>query len=116
LSTAHEHCRLRGNLAVPIAPEASLELQSWVESKLMALELELETYKAKLGELSGNEGKFALIHADQVLGIFDTYSDAINEGYERVGLKPFLVKQIQAVERVQFVSRFVDPCPTLPSR
>jgi hypothetical protein len=82
----------------------------------MALEKELETYKTKLPELSASEGKFVLIHVDQVVGIFDTYPDAIKEGYERFGLTPFLVKQIQAIERIQFVSRFVDPCRTLPSQ
>lgn len=82
----------------------------------MALEKELETYKAKLAGLSGSEGKFVLVHGEQVLGIFDSYADAIKEGYEKCGLKPFLVKQIQAIERVQFVSRFVDPCHTSPSQ
>jgi len=82
----------------------------------MALEQELETYKAKLAELTANEGKFVLIQGSDVAGVFDTYADAIKEGYEKFGLKPFLVKQIHAVERIQFVSRFIDPCLTLPSR
>ena len=82
----------------------------------MALEKELDTYKNKLTELASSEGKFVLIHGDQVAGIFDTYADAIKEGYEKFGLDPFLVKQIQAVERIQFVSRFADPCHTSPSR
>lgn len=87
----------------------------FVDTK-MALERELETYKTKLAELSANEGKFVLIQSDQVVGLFDTYADAIKEGYEKFGLNPFLVKQIRAIEQVQFVSRFVDPCHTLPSR
>ena len=82
----------------------------------MALEKELETYKARLAELATNEGKFVLISGDKVTGIFDTYADAIKEGYAKFGLAPFLVKQIQAIERVQFVSRFVDPCHTSPSQ
>lgn len=82
----------------------------------MALEKELETYKAKLPELTASEGKFVLIHEAEVSGIFDTYADAIKEGYEKFGLNPFLVKQIQAIERVQFISRFVDPCHTLRSQ
>jgi hypothetical protein len=82
----------------------------------MALEQELETYKTKLAELTANEGKFVLIHGSDVAGVFDTYADAIKEGYEKFGLSPFLVKQIHAVERIQFISRFVDPCHTLPSR
>ena len=82
----------------------------------MALEKELETYQAKLAELAASEGKYVLIRGNEISGIFDTYSDAIKEGYTRFGLDPFLVKQIQAIERVQFVSRFVDPCLTLPSQ
>jgi len=82
----------------------------------MALERELETYRAKLSELTANEGKFVLICGDQVVDIFQTYEDAIKEGYAKFGLTPFLVKQIQAVERVQFVSRFVDPCRTSLSK
>ena len=76
----------------------------------------LETYKAKLAELTANEGKFALIQGDHVVGVFDTYADAIKEGYAKFGLNPFLVKQIQSIERIQFVSRFVDPCRTSLSK
>lgn len=81
----------------------------------MALEKELETYKAKLPELVSNEGKFVLIHGDDVVDVFGTYEDAIKEGYAKFKLEPFLVKQIQSVEQVQFISRFV-PCHTLPAR
>jgi hypothetical protein len=80
------------------------------------LERELETYKAKLPELADKEGKFALVHGDQLADVFDTYADAIKEGYAKFGLEPFLVKQIESVERVQFVSRFVDPCHTSLSK
>lgn len=82
----------------------------------MALEQELATYKTKLAELKASEGKFVLIRGQEIVGIFDTYADAIKEGYGKFGLEPFLVKQIQAIERVQFISRFVDPCHTLPSQ
>jgi hypothetical protein len=76
----------------------------------MALEQELETYKKKLPELKVHEGKFVLIKGDQVVDVFGTYEDAIKEGYSKFKLEPFLVKQIHAIEQVQFVSRFVDPC------
>jgi hypothetical protein len=46
----------------------------------MALEKELETYKTKLAQLTASEGKFVLVHGDQLHGIFDTYADAIKEG------------------------------------
>ena len=76
----------------------------------MALETELATYKAKLPELKDHEGKFVLIHGDEVIDTFSSYDDAIKEGYSKCGLEPFLVKQIHAIEQIQFVSRFVDPC------
>jgi len=76
----------------------------------MALERELETYRAKLPELRENEGKFVLIHGDTVVDIFSSYEDAVKRGYQDFGLEPFLVTQIQSIEQVQFISRLVDPC------
>jgi len=77
----------------------------------MALEKELATYQNKRSELLANEGKFALIHADQVAGIWDTYEDALRVGYDKYGLKPFLVKRIEAVDTVNSSTRHV-PCPS----
>jgi hypothetical protein len=77
----------------------------------MALERELETYQSKLSELASEEGKYVLIHEDEVVDVFGTYEDAIKEGYERFKLSPFLVKQIHSIEQVQFISRLV-PCHT----
>lgn len=78
----------------------------------MALEKELETYQKKLPELQAHEGKFALIQGEQ-MDIFETYEAAISAGYQKYKLEPFLVKQIQAVEQVQFVTRFLGlPCRT----
>ena len=77
----------------------------------MALEREIETYKNKLPELAGEEGKYVLIHKDEVVDTFGTYEDAIKEGYERFKLSPFLVRQIHSLEQIQFISRLV-PCHT----
>ena len=76
----------------------------------MALEKELATYQSKLSELKENEGKFVLIHGSDVIDVFGTYEDAVKEGYARFKLEPFLVKQIQSVEQVHFISRLLDPC------
>ena len=75
----------------------------------MALEKELETYTRELPQLGEHEGKFVLIHQDEVVDVFQAYEDALKEGYDRFGLDPFLVKQIQAIERVQYFSRDVAP-------
>jgi len=76
----------------------------------MALEKELETYRAKLHEMKENEGKYVLIHGTDVIDYFGTYEDAIKEGYAQFKLEPFLVKQIQSIEQVHFISRLLDPC------
>lgn len=75
----------------------------------MALERELATYKAKLPELKEHEGKFVLIHGDDVIDTFSSYEDAIKEGYEKFKLEPFLVKRIETIEQAHFISRFVPP-------
>ena len=71
----------------------------------MALEKELETYKAKLPELKAHEGKYVLIHGEEVIDTFSSYDDALKEGYKRFGVNPFLVKQILAVEPVFHFTR-----------
>ncbi len=75
----------------------------------MALEKELETYQANLQQLLAEEGKFVVIHGTVVVGFFDTYADAIQAGYEKCGLEPFLVKQVYEIEPVQFIT--ASPCP-----
>ncbi len=82
----------------------------------MSLDREIETYKAKLPELLLEEGKFALIHGVDLVGVYFAYEDAIKQGYEKFGLEPFLVKQILCSEQVQFISRFIMPCPTLHAK
>lgn len=75
----------------------------------MALETELSVYQARLPELRGSEGKFALVHGNAI-DVFETYDDALKHGYRTFGLAPFLVKQIQAFEYPIFVSRLMVPC------
>lgn len=73
----------------------------------MSLEKELKIYQDKLPELKQFEGKFVLIGDGAVVDTYSSYEDAIKEGYSKFGLRPFLVKQIRAVEDVQFISRLV---------
>ena len=73
------------------------------------LETELSTYKAKLPEWVQHEGKFVLIHGTDVVDFYATYDDAIKIGYGKFGLEPFLVKQVNRMEPVQFVSRLIAP-------
>jgi len=78
----------------------------------MAPEREITTYGRELPNLLQHEGKFALIHGQEVAGVYASYEDALKVGYEKFGLEPFLVKRIQAVEQVQFFARDLDPCRT----
>jgi hypothetical protein len=79
----------------------------------MALEAELETFHRELPNLLAEEGKFVVVSGDQVVGTYTSYEDALKIGYEKCGLKPFLVKKIQALEQVQYFSRdLAFTCPT----
>ena len=75
----------------------------------MALEKELATYQANLPELKQHEGKFVLIHGEQIIDTFNSYEDAIKAGYKQFNLEPFLVKQIQTIEPVFCFSRYIGP-------
>jgi hypothetical protein len=78
----------------------------------MALERELDTYRNKLPDLrSENEGRFVLIKGNQVIDFFTSYDGALKGGYTTFGLDSFLVKRIEAVEPVEFISRLVRSLP-----
>jgi hypothetical protein len=70
------------------------------------LDRELATYereKARL--LKESEGKFVLIHHDDVIGVFETQFDAIDEGWKRFPNQPILTKKITPTEEVVFIPR-----------
>lgn len=63
------------------------------------LKKELETYEdSKASLLKSSRGKFVLIKEDKIIGIYDTYNDAIKIGIDKFGNKPYLVKRILEVE------------------
>lgn len=69
---------------------------------LTVLDVEWETFERHREELVGqSEGKYVLIHEDQILGVFESQQDAISQGYERLGNVPFLVKQIARFDAPQ---------------
>jgi hypothetical protein len=70
------------------------------------LKTEIETYcREKERLVAESAGKYVLIHGKGVIGTWDSYEDALKEGYKQFGLKPFLVKQIEAIEQVHFFTR-----------
>ena len=75
-----------------------------------SLEREMQKYKAELPRLLvQNEGKYVLIADDEIVGIYETYADAMNVGYQTRKLEPFLVKQIKEVDPVHYITRPVLP-------
>jgi hypothetical protein len=67
----------------------------------MPLENELATFeRLKVELLKNHKGKFALIHADEFVGSFDTPDAAYQKGVELYGKEPFLVKRIAEQEEV----------------
>ena len=59
------------------------------------LEKEREYYaQIKDGLLRNHYGKFVLIHADQMIGIWDSQESAYIKGVEILGLEPFLIQPI----------------------
>ncbi len=73
------------------------------------LDTELATYELNRERLLGTaEGKFVLIHNNEVIGVFESQLDAINTGYQRFGNVPFLVKQILRIEAPEnFATNFL---------
>ena len=50
------------------------------------LKTELETYEKHKNELVGsNAGKFVVIHGNDILGVLDTYEDAVKAGCKAIG-------------------------------
>jgi hypothetical protein len=69
------------------------------------LKQELETYERLKESLLSEEGNYAVISGTELLGTYTSYEDALKIGYEKCGLKSFLVKKIQAIEPVNFYTR-----------
>ena len=69
------------------------------------LDKALQTYLQKLPNLLSQQGKYVLIHEEDIIGTYDSYEDALKFGYERFKLEPFLVKQIAPTERVSYFTR-----------
>ena len=67
----------------------------------MARERELATYHRELARLlmAGETGRFALIHGDELVSVWDTRRDAVQAGQDKFGPEAFLVQQIQRESR-----------------
>lgn len=67
-----------------------------------ALAAEWETYRREVGRLlaEGQEGKFALIKGDEVIGIYDTWDDARQVGLEKYLFEPHMIHPVLSREPV----------------
>lgn len=71
----------------------------------MALEREKAAYRRLLPDLlaGGHHGRFALIKGYDLVGVWDSASDALEAGRDRFGLEPIAVVKIDSrgVRRLQ---------------
>ena len=64
-----------------------------------SLQREWATYQSRRSELlEQHAGEHVLIHGEQILGFFPTREDALKAAYKTLGIVPFLVHEILAVE------------------
>ena len=66
---------------------------------------ELATYNKNLPILLKDEGRYAVVFGSEIVGICSAYDDALQKGYERAALEPFLVKKISRTEEVAYFTR-----------
>lgn len=77
-----------------------------MEEALKSLEPEIQAFEEQLPVLREKFpiGTYVLFAGACLLGAFDSYSEALKMGYEKVGMEPFLVKQVSREgEDVQYV-------------
>jgi hypothetical protein len=79
----------------------------------MSLEHDLKAFRRELPKLLKDPacvGQFALVHEGKVHGVWGTFDDALEAGYERFGIDPFIVKQVVEHEPVYYFSRRITSC------
>lgn len=85
----------------------------------MALGKELDAYHKFLedkGRANEYSGQYILIQGEEVFGFYSSFEGALQMGYQKFGLEPFLVKQVTWMAQARFVSRPIEPCHTSHER
>ncbi|MEK6873168.1 MAG: hypothetical protein AABW90_04215 [Nanoarchaeota archaeon] len=60
-----------------------------------SLEKEIDAFMEKLPSmLKDHEGKYAVFKGNDRLGFWDSYESALQEGYEKLGLVPSLIRKV----------------------
>jgi hypothetical protein len=62
-------------------------------------EVAMESYRQHLPSLHSQDGKFALIHDNRLVGIFDSYEGAFRARQQKCGPSPFLSSGSSATEQ-----------------
>ncbi len=66
------------------------------------LDKERKFYDEKRAELvSQHLGKFVLIKAEELVGVYNKIEEALSEGARRFGMQPFLVRQISETSETE---------------
>ena len=73
----------------------------------MSLATEKQVFEDNLPEWDEYAGKFVLIKDTDIVGFFDTYTDAIAQGYREFDLDPFFVAMVNRYESAQLVTRLI---------
>ena len=76
-------------------------IPSRLPAHMQPLAEEICTYFRELPRLleEGCEGKFALIHGNDLVNLWDTYDDALQAGYDRFGFEKFMAQPVNVVDR-----------------
>lgn len=69
----------------------------------MVLDREIQTYEQHKEELLAHEGKYVVIHGEDVAGVYETLEEALTAGDERFGPEPFLAQMIERDEKVFWI-------------
>jgi hypothetical protein len=87
-----------GNSSVPIT------VTSAGMSSLELYRLEIATYLRELPRLLKEEqaGRYTLVKGNEILGIWDEQSEAIQTGRDRFGLEPIYVKKIDPRDKERY--------------
>lgn len=64
-----------------------------------SLDKEIQTYERCHDDLVRSAlGKYALVHGESLVGVFETQSDALRHGYRTFGHVPLFVKKVVRFE------------------
>jgi len=67
----------------------------------MALKTELRFYNDQKEELLKHyKGQFALIKGKKLIGTYTTWEEAFNDGVQKLGNVPFLIREVQEKDEV----------------